>query len=294
MKNRIFISFLLLAFLPTFFFAQNTNSPDSTGFPGDHFSLEGAVELFKQSTSPEDFEKRLNTEDNYVNNLDLNEDGETDYLRVIDNMEGDVHAIVLQVPLDESEAQDIAVIEIEKTGPESAILQIVGDETVFGENRIVEPFEVAGKGGTGGPSAEMELVKVVVNVWGWSAVRFVYRPGYVAYVSPWRWRHYPRWWKPWRPRPLRVFNPLSVRYHRNYRVVTTHRVARAHQVYKPKRRTSTVVVRRTTVRRSAAAGPAVGRKTTTRKTTVVGKKGNKRVVGKKTTRTTRVKRRKKN
>jgi hypothetical protein len=36
---------------------------DSTGLPGDNFSLEGALELFKKSASPEEFEKLLNTED---------------------------------------------------------------------------------------------------------------------------------------------------------------------------------------------------------------------------------------
>ena len=52
--------------------------------PGDNFSLEGALELFKQAESPEHFEELLNKEDHQVNNLDLNEDGDIDYIRVID------------------------------------------------------------------------------------------------------------------------------------------------------------------------------------------------------------------
>ena len=79
-------------------------------------SLEAAIELFKKSDSPEDFEKRLNSENNDVNNLDLNEDGEIDYIRVVDNSAGDVHALVLQVAVSEKESQDVAVIEIEKQG----------------------------------------------------------------------------------------------------------------------------------------------------------------------------------
>ena len=51
------------------------------GTAGDHFSLEGALELFKKSDSPEDFEKMLNKETNFVNNLDLNEDEEIDYIK---------------------------------------------------------------------------------------------------------------------------------------------------------------------------------------------------------------------
>ena len=55
--------------------------------PGDYFSLEGALELFKKSSSPEEFERMLNDEDSKVNNLDLNGDGDIDYLRVIDRIQ---------------------------------------------------------------------------------------------------------------------------------------------------------------------------------------------------------------
>ncbi|MBL7792198.1 MAG: hypothetical protein JNK77_07735, partial [Saprospiraceae bacterium] len=120
---------------------QAQEMPDSTGLPGDHFSLQGALELFKKAQSPEDFESLLNQEENHVNNLDLNGDGDIDYVRVIDNLEEDAHAIVLQAIVAKDEFQDIAVIEIEKDGDESAILQIIGDEDIYGENVIVEPFE---------------------------------------------------------------------------------------------------------------------------------------------------------
>ena len=82
--------------------------------PGDNFSLQGALEMFKQSKTPEDFEKKLNTKDNYVNNLDLNQDGKIDYIRVIDKTKGDAHALVLRVAVNKSESQDVAVIGIEK------------------------------------------------------------------------------------------------------------------------------------------------------------------------------------
>ena len=126
MNTQIYISLsglILSLLIPISIAAQGVNPTDSTGLPGDNFSLEGVLELFKQAVSPEDFEKMLNSESHYVNNLDLNEDGEIDYIRVVDHMEGDVHAIVLQAPISADESQDIAVIEIEKRGPEEAILQ---------------------------------------------------------------------------------------------------------------------------------------------------------------------------
>src|SRR5687768_18426491 len=64
--------------------------------PGDHFSLEGALELFKKSSSPEEFERMLNSPDSKVNNLDLNGDGYIDYIRVHDRYEGNVHAFIIQ------------------------------------------------------------------------------------------------------------------------------------------------------------------------------------------------------
>lgn len=127
----------------------------------------------------------MNSEDSKVNNLDLNEDGKIDYVRVIDNIEGDVHAIILQVPVSDKESQDIAVIEIEKQGDENAILQIVGNEDVYGEQVIAEPFdeEKVKSDKEKGPAPQFAPVRVVVNVWLWPSVRFMYRPGYAVWVS---------------------------------------------------------------------------------------------------------------
>ena len=111
---------------------------DSTGMPGDNFSLQGALEMFKQSSSIEEFEKLINTENKNVNNLDLNGDGDIDYIKVIDKAGKDVHAFILQVAVSETENQDIAVIELEKTGDTTAMLQIIGDEEIYGEQVIVE------------------------------------------------------------------------------------------------------------------------------------------------------------
>lgn len=293
MKKQLIFKHLWLAFALLFATSASAQdapeAADSTGLPGDNFSLEGAIELFKKATSPEDFEKLLNTENSNVNNLDLDEDGKIDYVRVVDNMAGDAHALVLQVAVSEAESQDIAVIEIEKTGDGTATLQIVGDEDIFGEQVIAEPFdeESVEKEGKHGPAAlQSARIGVVVNVWFWPSVRFVYAPGYRVWVSPWRWRHYPVWWTPWRPYPWRTFHVRVFPYHRHCHVVTTHRVVRAHAVYVPHRRHSTVVHTRTTTVVKGRHGNTVGKKTTT-KTTVHGKHGT--TVTK--TKTTKVKRR---
>jgi len=272
--------FKKLLFLFMCFAAVSTQASaqeDSTGLPGDNFSLQGALEMFKQSSSVEDFEKRINTESNNVNNLDLNGDGEIDYIKVIDKADKDVHAFVLQVAVSETENQDIAVIELEKTGDTTAVAQIVGDEEIFGEQTIVEASdegdEMDDNANTpaNGPAANLyESDRVVVNVFFWPSVRFVYRPAYVPWVSPWRWRHYPGWWRPWRPFAWHVFHPRVIVYHRHCAVVRTHRVVVAHRVYTPFRSSSTIVRTRTTVARN-------NYKVTRTRTRVTGPRGNTRV-----------------
>lgn len=237
---------------------------DSTGLPGDHFSLEGALEMFKKSKSLEDFEKQINAESNNVNNLDLNGDGQIDYIRVSDKMQGTVHAIVLQTAVNESETQDIAVIEIEKNGEKSAMLQIVGDDELYPDSTIVEPKDEIEKKTSKGPAMnELATRFVVVNVWYWPCVTFIYAPVYVPWVSPWYWHHYPGWWSPWRPYPWYYHHSHCAVYRPYYHVVYTHRMVNAHRVYAPNRRTSTVVAARykparENYRAQRAAGPNRG------------------------------------
>lgn len=260
--------------------AQNQTS-DTTGLPGDNFSLQGALDLFKKAGSPEEFEKLLNIEDSKVNNLDLNEDGNTDYIKVVSKRESDVQIFVLQALVSETESQDIAVIELEKTGSDNAVIDIVGDEDIFGEETIVEPDEYqenAFYGGNNsmlakGPNAEYSPNGIVVNVWGWPCVRFVYAPAYVVWVSPFSWRAHPVWYRPWRPMPYAVYRPLRFRYRPHYAVVTTRRVVVAPRIYKPMRVTSVTVRTRHHV--------AVNNYRVTRKTTTV-----KGAHGRKYTRTT--------
>ena len=281
MKNYL-LSILMILFLFPFINAQTTI--DSTGFDGDNFSLEGALQLMKESSSLEEFEKKLNEEDNYVNNLDLNQDGKIEYVKVNDNMEEEIHAIALQVDVSASESQDVAVILIERTGDNNAVMQIIGDEDVYGEEVIVEPYaESMDFGGRGNALWDYGAARVVVNVWTWPSVRFIYTPGYVVYRSPWRWLSYPKWWKPWNPHPWRWhYNKRSV-YHVHFRPFHTHRVVKAHSFYKPKRKSSVTVKTRTVHTRTVVKKGPGGKKTTLKKTKVTNTTTSKGTLGKKKT-----------
>ena len=124
-----------------FFSGYAQYDSDRTGYEGDFFSLEGALDLFKESSTLSEFERKINSEEYWVNNLDLNYDGRIDYVRVEHRQQGNFHAIVLQALVGRYEVQDVAVIEIEVIGRGEAVLQIVGDEDLYGEEVIVEPVE---------------------------------------------------------------------------------------------------------------------------------------------------------
>ncbi|HUP11955.1 MAG TPA: hypothetical protein VM187_07085, partial [Niastella sp.] len=196
-----------------------------------------------------------------------NEDGNTDYIKVVSKRETDVQIFVLQALVAENESQDIAVIELEKTGSENAVVDIVGDEDLFGEETIVEPKENQGNTYNEGfsmmvkgPNNEFSTDGIVVNVWGWPCVRYVYAPSYVTWVSPFSWRSRPVWYRPWRPLAYTVYRPLRYRYRPHYAVVTTRRVVAASRIYRPMRVTSVTVSNRHHV---AVKNYRVTRKTTT-------------------------------
>jgi hypothetical protein len=203
--------------------------------PGDHFSLEGALELFKKSESPEEFENLLNSPDSKVNNLDLNGDGYTDYIRVIDRQDRNVHVFILQAIVSDSESQDVAVIELEKLANGKAVLQIIGDEDIYGVETIIEPTrEVRTYAGT-------MTTTSVVNVWTWPVVYHVYSPYYVVWNSPWGWYHRPARWNPWRPVVFVHYYEYWRPYRTYYSGYHSHRCSSAQNIYYPHRSKSVIV-----------------------------------------------------
>lgn len=243
------------------------NKKDSLGLPGDNFDLYAAMELFKKSETPEAFEKALNANDNEINNLDLDADGKVDYIKVVDKTENHIHSIVMQVAVSKEEVQDVAVIEIEKTGTDQAHIQIVGDEELYGKNYIIEPSEETKKGkeALATDNADDDVYKsanekgtsnngsvnsnnnsggntTVINVWGWPSVQYVYGPSYMAYSSPWYWGYYPGWWQPWYPVYWGVYHRRVYRYHYPYyRRAYIYRSPVAHNYYYGRRSSANTV-----------------------------------------------------
>lgn len=229
MKKLLFLGLILITGLSFNTFAQKS---DSTGMPGDHFDLQAALDLFKQSKDLQDFEKKLNTESTGVNNLDLDGDKKVDYIRVVDNKDGNNHAILLQIPINKKEVQDVAAIMIEKRSNSEAQLQIVGDETLYGEETIMEPIEEKEIKKSSRPDALSSPTTIVfVNVWYWPCVQYIYDPYYDPWYSPYYWDYYPSWWYPWRPVYYFVYYERVYHYHGWCQYTTVYHVPNAHGVY---------------------------------------------------------------
>ncbi|MFQ5751678.1 MAG: hypothetical protein ACE5HI_06725 [bacterium] len=215
-----------------------------TSEAADGLDLKAVSELFKDAKDLEAFEKALNDPDIGVNNLDLDDNGEVDYIRIVEQVADETHVIILQVPLAENEFQDVATIEVEKTGEDNYNMQVHGDEVIYGVDYYVAP--------------------TVVHIHTWPIIPWLYRPHYRPYRSVFYFGFYPRWWRPYRPVKINVYRTRTVNITRSttFTFAKTNRVRSVAKVnYKPK--STTLVKKKTKITRTTSAKS--GKRTTVTK-----------------------------
>lgn len=222
-KYQFLIVLMLLIGSSRWLSAQNNN--DYLGLPGDNLNLYAVMDLFRESETLEGFERSLNNPEAMINNLDLNGDQFVDYIMVFDYPDDDVHAIVLRVALNEKEYQDVAVFTVEKHRNGSVIVQLIGDEALYGPNYIVEPIydETPNPGYVGNTTnVKTRKNKVTVvhttyyEVARWPLVVYINRPGYVVWRSSWYWGYYPEYWSPWTPHYWHYYHGYHYGWHSHY------------------------------------------------------------------------------
>jgi hypothetical protein len=162
------------------------------------------MKLFQESETLEGFERSLNDKNSKINNLDLNGDNYVDYIMVFDYVDGDVHTIVLRVALAKNEFQDVAVFTVQKFRDGSVQIQLIGDEALYGQNYIIEPYykETPNPGYLGKQNSKSNVTIVYTDFYeiaDWPMIRFMYYPDYVMWHSSWYWGYYPPYWDPWQP-----------------------------------------------------------------------------------------------
>jgi hypothetical protein len=201
MKTKIGI--LVLALCTTFFTVQAqrrvVTTTRATSYDiSDNLDLDAVASIFGDSENLEDFEHRLNDPDNRISNLDLNEDGYIDYLRVVENSSDRNSLVVVQAVLDRDVFQDVATIEVERISNGNPRIQIVGDAYIYGSNYIIEPV--------------FYRTPIIFS--------FFWGPRYSPWQSPYYWNNYPRWYStcsPYSPFKYRKHIYAHINYENKYR-----------------------------------------------------------------------------
>jgi hypothetical protein len=222
--------FVLLLMLPVSLLQLKAQTEDPAdvnklNLPGDNFNLAAMLDVFQQSETLEKFEEKINDASLKLNNLDLNNDNKTDYIKVIDDAEGTLHTIVLRAVLGQNDMQDVAVIYVDKKDDKVKV-QVIGDETLYGKDYVIEPTvkgaddAISNKGQTPNPGyqANTTINNITNNYYAsnnnanyaqppsysppvvqWPVVMFFYGPRYYRWSSPYYWGHYPHYWHSWSP-----------------------------------------------------------------------------------------------
>lgn len=177
MKAKMILLGMSILLLAGFMRADETVTVTATSSDiSENLDLKTVATLFGQAKDLEQFEQMLNNPDSAFSNLDLNADGEVDYLRVVEAADGDRHLVVIQAVLAKDIYQDVASIFVEKDKESNQVtVQVVGDEYIYGANYIIEP---------------VYIYRPYIYDWFWG-------PSWVCWHSPYYWGYWPAWWHPY-------------------------------------------------------------------------------------------------
>jgi hypothetical protein len=244
--KRIILFFVVLmtGFVTSSAFSQTGIEPVALGLPGDNLNLYAVLDIFKKSATLEEFERVLNNKDSNINNLDLNNDNIIDYIEVKSYKTGNFHSIILRVAINSNEYQDIAVLEVTKNSSGKVIVQIIGDEDLYGKEYIVEPsFSETPNPGYLGNQKVIISANFDYYANDWPIVLQLFSPTFSVYVSPWHWGFYPVYWQPWTPIFFHFYWDFNRHYYTNnyYRRSSYIRYPVHHSYYYGRRQSSPIV-----------------------------------------------------
>jgi hypothetical protein len=185
MRNLKSYTSILMLLAAQLVFAQDKIVIESSSEQiSENFELEAAVNLFAESENVEEFEKKLNDPEIAISNLDLNYDGNVDYLRVLEIAEQENRILLIQAIIGKDQFQDVATIEIFRDKKGKTRVQVVGDPAIYGSDFIIEPVFV---------------YRPEIYSWFWSSY---YRPWY----SPYYYEYYPNYYRPYRVCNINIYH----------------------------------------------------------------------------------------
>lgn len=158
----------------------------STSQIGDQLDLQALGEVVKQSNSAEEIENKLNTSGS-INNLDLDGDGQVDYVKVneVNDANGRGFVFLVDTP---NGSEQVAQITLSQSG-DLANVNIQGNPTYYGSNNYYT-------------TSHLVRDMMIYN--------YLYGAYHRPYYSPYRYGHYPSHYRSYR----------TSGYHSSPRVVT--------------------------------------------------------------------------
>lgn len=184
MKAKVASLLVVLLITTTQCMAQKRITVEAENYDiSNNLDLQAVASVFGESKDLQDFEMKLNDYDSQISNLDLNNDGEVDYLRVIETAENNVHVVVVQAVLDRDVFQDVATIVVEKNQNRRTYVQVIGDPYLYGNNYIIEP----------------------VYVYTPSIFSFFWGERYSRWYSPYYWGYYPTHYRYRNPYEVNIY-----------------------------------------------------------------------------------------
>lgn len=148
---------------------------------GDNLNLQALGELVKNSTTAQDIEDKLNTTGS-INNLDLNNDGSVDYIKVTEYGDTNQKGFSFTVDIAEGQTQEIATIEVAK-GSNDAQMNIQGNQQLYGNNNYYQ--------------SRYSLTDMLI-------LSYLFRP-HPYYHSPYYYGHYPSYYRSYRSTPYNSY-----------------------------------------------------------------------------------------
>lgn len=154
----------------------------------ESLDLQAVATAFYRSDDIRELEYYLNDNRYRVSNLDMNNDGYIDYLRVMQYYDYNEHVIQIQAVLGRNYYHTVATIYVGRDQYNNEFVQIVGDESIYGRDYVIQPVYHR---------------RPIIIRWLWNHHSH-------HYVSPYYWGYYPRHYK---VRPIININ----NYHRHVR-----------------------------------------------------------------------------
>ena len=100
----------------------NVSAPNVPGFNINNFA-----QLLKTTKDPQSLEQAINSPNNNINNLDLNNDGQVDYLKVVESQNGTIQVI------DDYSSTQSSIIATLTINQSSQTMNIAGSQTYCGD-----------------------------------------------------------------------------------------------------------------------------------------------------------------